>query len=156
MKHTSIQIACEFEPLPSEEQINQWFATACLQSEASMIIRFVQSQESQQINLQYRQKDKPTNVLSFAFDCPEHIDPQEVDYLLGDLIICPEIVAQEAQNQGKSLMDHFAHMIIHGTLHLQGYDHIEQQQAQKMESLEIELLAKLQINDPYQLGPNNE
>ena len=156
MKLVDIQVACDTQPLPKQQQIEQWFAKACLQAQASVNIVFVECEQSQQYNLQYRNKNKPTNVLSFPYECPDFIDPQETDFLLGDLIICPDVVAKEATEQQKSLFDHYAHMIIHGTLHLQGYDHIEEIDAQKMESLEIQLLAELNINDPYQLGPPHE
>jgi probable rRNA maturation factor len=90
--------------------------------------------------------DKPTNVLSFPFESPPEV---KLD-LLGDLVICAEVVEQEAQQQNKNLMHHWAHMIVHGTLHLLGYDHVEDSDAQQMEALEITILAKLAIDDPYQ------
>lgn len=104
------------------------------------------SEESQSLNSQYRGKDKPTNVLSFPFEVPDGI---ELD-LLGDLIICADVVEKEAQEQDKPLLHHWAHMVIHGTLHLLGYDHISDDEAEEMEALEIKLLAHLSIPDPYQ------
>ena len=109
-------------------------------------IRVVDNQESQQLNHQYRDKDRPTNVLSFPFEAPPGIDMP----LLGDLVICAQVVEDEAKQQGKPVINHWAHMIVHGTLHLLGFDHIEEAQAEEMESLEIALLAKLDIDDPYQ------
>ncbi len=111
-----------------------------------LTIRLVNNEESQQLNLQYREKDKPTNVLSFPFEVPEGIELN----LLGDLVICAQVVAQEADAQNKALFDHWAHMVIHGCLHLMGYDHINDKDALEMEALEVEILAKLAINDPYE------
>lgn len=110
-----------------------------------MTIRVVDSNESQQLNHQYRGKDKPTNVLSFPSDLPEEIGIN----LLGDLVICAPVVAEEAKQQSKPLLAHWAHMVIHGTLHLQGYDHIEDDQAEAMEALEIKLLQGLNFANPY-------
>jgi len=97
------------------------------------------------LNQQYRGKDKPTNVLSFPFEVPEEI---ELD-LLGDLIICTKVVEQEAKQQHKVLHTHWAHLVIHGCLHLLGYDHINEQDAEEMEKLEVQLLSTLNISDPY-------
>ncbi|NCX94144.1 MAG: rRNA maturation RNase YbeY [Gammaproteobacteria bacterium] len=105
----------------------------------------VNSDEIQTLNRDYRNKDKPTNVLSFPFEAPPGID---ID-LLGDIIICPQVVFEEAQAQGKPYLDHFAHILIHGVLHLLGYDHLEEQEAEQMESKEIGLLAELNIRNPY-------
>ena len=102
--------------------------------------------ESQQLNKQYRHKDKPTNVLSFPFEVPEGIELN----LLGDLVVCAPVIQQEATEQGKVLFDHWAHMIIHGCLHLLGYDHINDTDADEMEALEIKILAQLSINNPYE------
>ncbi|MEE4244633.1 MAG: rRNA maturation RNase YbeY, partial [Kangiellaceae bacterium] len=96
-------------------------------------------------NSQYRQKDKPTNVLSFAADIPNYIESD----LLGDLAICAVVVEQEALVQNKKLSDHWAHLTVHGCLHLLGYDHIEDSDAEKMEALEVTALRKLGIDDPY-------
>ena len=156
MKFTNVQIACKNNKLPSQEQIDLWFNTACLSDNGSINIRFVDSAESQELNLNYRDKDKPTNVLSFEFEIPEFIDPAQMDYLLGDLAICADVVELEALDQNKVLFDHYAHMIIHGALHLQGYDHIDEQEAEEMESLERKLLKTLNIDDPYQSGMTNE
>ena len=117
-------------------------------SAAEITIRLVDSDESQQLNNQYRGKDKPTNVLSFPFEVPTGI---ELD-LLGDLVICAPVIAAEAIEQNKSENAHWAHMVIHGCLHLLGYDHINDQEAEEMEALEIALLAKLNIADPYQIN----
>lgn len=144
-----LQLACSQSNLPSEADFQLW-VTSCLNalsiSDAELTIRLVDPDESQQLNHDYRQKDKPTNVLSFPFEAPPGIELN----LLGDLVICADVVANEAQQQHKPLLHHWAHMVIHGTLHLLGYDHIDDADAEEMESLEVSLLSKLNIDDPYQ------
>jgi len=108
-------------------------------------LRIVDTIESRQLNLDYRKKDKPTNVLSFPFDAPEHIDMP----FLGDLVVCAAVVEQEAKEQNKQIIDHWTHLCIHGLLHLLGYDHIQENEAQEMEGIETAILAKLNIDDPY-------
>lgn len=142
-----LQIACTDENLPDEQTFQHWVNTA-LQSENKayeLTIRLVDREESQQLNYQYRNKNSPTNVLSFPFEAPVGI---ELD-LLGDLVICAEVVKQQATEQNKPLSAHWAHMVIHGCLHLLGFDHINEQEAETMEQLEIELLASIGIADPY-------
>ncbi len=142
-----IQIACDTNNLPSEEQLQLWVDTALnsYQKDFELTIRVVEVSESQALNLQYRNKDKPTNVLSFPFEVPEGIELN----LLGDLVICAEIVRKEAETQKKQLNHHWAHMVIHGCLHLLGYDHIDDDEAKEMEALETQLLEDLDISDPY-------
>ncbi len=143
-----LQIAAEAPNLPSEEQFQRWVDTALegLEGDHELTIRVCDSAESQQLNRDYRGKDKPTNVLSFPFEAPPGIELP----LLGDLVICAEVVANEAQEQGKTLLDHWAHMVIHGCLHLIGYDHIDDPDAEEMEALERQRLGQLGIADPYQ------
>jgi len=142
-----LQIACSNKNLPSESQFQLWLETvlAPYQKSFELTIRIVDEVESQQLNHQYRDKNKPTNVLSFPFEVPEGI---ELD-LLGDLVICADVVESEAIEQKKTLMSHWAHMVIHGCLHLLGYDHINDADADEMEALEIKSLKKLDISDPY-------
>jgi probable rRNA maturation factor len=142
-----IQQACDAENLPSTEQLQYWVDTALIhyKKDFELTIRIVEISESQALNLQYREKDKPTNVLSFPFEVPEGI---ELD-LLGDLVICADVVSEEAKEQNKKLHNHWAHMVIHGCLHLLGYDHIDDSEAIEMESLETKLLKELKISDPY-------
>lgn len=109
-------------------------------------IRIVDVTESQQLNCQYRQKDKPTNVLSFPAEVPDFVNVP----LLGDLIICAPVVMEEAIQQQKELSAHWAHMTIHGTLHLLGYDHIEDDDALLMEAIEVKLLTALGFPSPYE------
>jgi len=121
------------------------------QSDCEIGIACVDLDQSQQLNLEYRRKDKPTNVLSFPSEIPEEILPMLAARPLGDLVICIPVVLQEAAEQQKVPVEHFTHMLVHGTLHLLGYDHeISDEDADEMEALEIEILAKLGLNNPYQ------
>nr|WP_244178523.1 rRNA maturation RNase YbeY [Gilliamella bombi] len=144
-----LQIATEDnQNLPTEAQIMQWLEVILPQfmDNAELTIRIVDKQESQQLNCTYRHKDKPTNVLSFPFESPIEIDVP----LLGDLIICKQVVEAEAEQQHKSLTSHWAHMIVHGCLHLLGYDHILDDEAEEMENIEIDIMLQLGFEDPYQ------
>ena len=138
-----LQLASEnTEGLPSEAQILQW-ATAAVQPESDnveMTVRIVDEAESHDLNLTYRGKDRPTNV-----ECPDEVELP----LLGDLVICRQVVEREAIEQEKPLMAHWAHMIVHGSLHLLGYDHIDDDEAEEMESLETEIMQGLGFADPY-------
>ena len=144
-------IACTPTELPTKEQFQLWVDTALAEvssepkQEFELTIRLVNNEESQQLNMQYRGKDKPTNVLSFPFEVPEGVELN----LLGDLIICIEVMKQEAQEQNKALFDHWAHLVIHGCLHLVGFDHISDTEAVEMESIETSILKKLGISNPY-------
>jgi len=142
-----LQIACDDSNLPSQQQFERWLSAVLKdrKPQAEVTIRLVDCEESQSLNTQYRGKEKPTNVLSFEFDAPPMIELP----LLGDLVICSEIIEREAVEQQKVLNDHWAHMVIHGTLHLLGYDHIIDEEAQVMESLEKQILASIGIDDPY-------
>ncbi|MGB0833176.1 MAG: rRNA maturation RNase YbeY [Psychrobium sp.] len=142
-----LQVACDEANLPSEEHFITWLTAALKESkpDAEVTIRLVEEDESQALNFEYRGKDKPTNVLSFEFDAPPMVELN----LLGDLVICKSIIEKEAVEQEKALFDHWAHMVVHGSLHLLGMDHIEPDQALEMESLEKKILATLAIDDPY-------
>lgn len=142
-----LQIACDPMGLPEARLFRQWAGLALRdhRDEAEITVRLVDEPESTELNHRYRGKNRPTNVLSFPADVPEHIDLP----LLGDLIICRQVVCREAQEQQKAELDHWAHLVIHGTLHLLGYDHIDDRDAQQMETLEIALLAELNIDNPY-------
>ncbi|PCE69175.1 rRNA maturation RNase YbeY [Salinivibrio sp. YCSC6] len=146
--YVDVQLACDnTDGLPCDDQLQAWFEHAVrnAREQAEVTIRLVDEGESQSLNRDYRGKDKPTNVLSFPFDAPPGID---ID-LLGDLIICRQVVEREAEQQGKRLMDHWAHMVVHGSLHLLGYDHIEDDEAEQMEALERDILATMGVPDPY-------
>lgn len=143
-----LQIACENEQgLPSADQFSHWLTQAVkgFQEQAEVTIRIVDETESHQLNFDYRGKDRPTNVLSFPFEAPPGI---EID-LLGDLIICRQVVEREAQEQNTPLASHWAHMVVHGSLHLLGYDHIEDDEAEEMESLEADIMLAMGFEDPY-------
>lgn len=142
-----LQIAIEGATLPSEENFELWVKTALrnTMTEAELTIRIVDEAESKQLNGDYRGKDKPTNVLSFPFEAPAEIEIP----LLGDLVICAPVVELEAKQQNKSSQAHWAHMVVHGCLHLLGYDHIDDEEAEEMESLETQLIENLGYNNPY-------
>ena len=150
--YVDLQIASENEQsLPELAQLETWVSAAIIaasdeaREEAELTLRIVDVAESQELNSQYRGKDKPTNVLSFPFQNPPGITLP----LLGDLIICKSVVEKEAIEQNKQLISHWAHMLIHGTLHLLGYDHIEEEEAETMERIETNLMIELGYNDPY-------
>nr|BBJ04717.1 endoribonuclease YbeY [Marinobacter nauticus] len=141
------QIAYESTGVPDETQFQVWAEKAWLGEDPSEVtIRIVGNDESQDLNHQYRGKDKPTNVLSFPFEAPPGITVP----LAGDLVICAPVVEKEAQEQHKEPVAHWAHMVVHGMLHLQGYDHIEDNEAEAMEALEVRLLAQLGFANPYE------
>ena len=144
-----LQLASTADNLPTETQVQQWLEAAILpfQAEAEVTVRIVDDAESQQLNFDYRSKDKPTNVLSFPFQCPPGIELP----LLGDLVICAPVVAAEAAEQHKSLQAHWAHMVVHGCLHLLGFDHINDDDAEQMEAEEVTILQQLGITNPYLL-----
>ena len=156
-----VQIAVNSEGLPSKEDIERW-ASAVIGSvsttemaataeacgsviDTDVCIRVVAEEESKKLNKSHRGKDKSTNVLSF----PADVDLPEVKFL-GDIVICAPLVQAEAKMQNKDLADHFAHMVIHGMLHLLGHDHEIEAQARTMEALEREILERFGVSDPYQ------
>jgi len=133
--------------LPEQAALEQWVSAALegQMAEAELTIRLVENDESAALNKQYRDKQGPTNVLSFPFEAPADV----LLPLLGDLIICAPLVAQEAQEQGKPVRAHWAHLVVHGILHLRGYDHIDDSDAREMEDLERKIMAYLGFDDPY-------
>ena len=142
-----IQFASSAAMLPTEQQVGLWADQALGSIErpqAELCLRVVDELEMTELNHTYRGKDKPTNVLSF----PADISLPEAD-LLGDVVICAPVVAQEARVQGKTYGDHFAHMVVHGVLHLGGHDHEDEREAEVMEALEVQILAELSIANPY-------
>tara|TARA_R110001583_G_scaffold10601_5_gene48652 strand:+ start:7690 stop:8166 length:477 start_codon:yes stop_codon:yes gene_type:complete len=150
--YVDLQLASENQQaLPDLAQIEKWISSTIIaasdeiRDDAELTVRIVDIEESQQLNHQYREKDKPTNVLSFPFQNPPGITLP----LLGDLVICKQVVEKEAIEQQKTLTSHWAHMLIHGTLHLLGYDHIDDDEAEEMESIETKLMIELGYSDPY-------
>ncbi|SJM91547.1 rRNA maturation RNase YbeY [Crenothrix polyspora] len=149
MNYIELQNVCESPDVPSLAQLQVWVDAALteLDHDNEIVIRLVDASESQALNEQYRHKHGATNILSFPVEIPDGI---ELD-LLGDLVICVPVVAKEALEQHKTLLDHWAHIVIHGVLHLLGYDHIDDGEAEIMESKEIALLQQLHIDNPYRL-----
>ena len=151
-----LQIADPAAGQPSAMQCRQWVGAALAMAdqcgEVELTIRIVAADEMTRLNDTYRGKARPTNVLSFPADLPPELDIG----LLGDIVVCHTVVADEAKQQNKPLEHHWAHMIIHGTLHLLGYDHIDDDDAEVMESLEIAALATLNIPNPYNHSPHSE
>lgn len=143
-----IEVNSSSTNIPSKESIELWISTALQSDElnqAEVSVYIVDEAESQELNAQYRGKDKPTNVLSFPADIPDEVGVP----LLGDLVVCAPVVEREAQEQGKTLAAHWAHMLVHGTLHLLGYDHVEDDEADVMEALETRLITQLNFPAPY-------
>ena len=136
----SVQIASELANLPTKAQFKKW-AKAALRVDTEVTIRIVDEAEGRALNSTYRGKDYATNVLTFPLT--------ETPHLMGDIVICAPVVVVEAAAQNKSLVAHYAHLTVHGVLHLHGYDHETEPQAELMESLEITILQKLGYANPY-------
>jgi len=136
------------DEVPEPELLRTWATASYLKHPEDAIVSVLVSslQEIQQLNKQYREKDKATNVLSFPMSLPGEVGLQ----ILGDIALCAAIINDEAGQQSKSAHAHWAHMVIHGMLHLQGYDHIDNKDAEDMETLEIEILKSLDFDSPYQ------
>ncbi|WP_211828923.1 rRNA maturation RNase YbeY [Kistimonas asteriae] len=142
-----LQIASDSENLPAEATLTQWAQAAIgsARDETEISIRIVDAEEGAELNQTWRHKQGPTNVLSFPSDLPEELGLP----LIGDLVICAPVVEREAWEQQKTLEAHWAHMVVHGTLHLLGYDHIEDTDALEMEALETQVLTGLGYPAPY-------
>ena len=136
----SVQYASNDADLPGRPQIRRWVRAALL-SDATVTVRFVDAIEGRAINAEFRGKDYATNVLTFVYD-DEH--PRA-----GDVVLCAPVVRREAAAQGKPLADHHAHLVVHGMLHLQGFDHERRTDALVMEARETAILATLGLPDPY-------
>ena len=153
-----IQYACEDAGVPDEHEIRFWVELAAQQSNrlpeqpAEFAVRIVGEAEIQTLNQLYRNKDSATNVLSFPAGAIAGL-PDEAARQMGDIVVCASVVRDEALRQGKSLEDHWAHMLVHGTLHLLGFDHMEETEAGEMETLETRILADYGIPDPYGESP---
>lgn len=151
--HDAPESANQTAFVPSETDCAAWVAAVLAKHQidaAELTIRTVSAEESQALNAEYRGKDAPTNVLSFPFDSDIPLPVR----LLGDLVICVPVMHAEATAQRKPLEHHWAHLIVHGTLHLLGYDHIDDDEADAMERLEIDILAQFNIADPYHKEPS--
>jgi len=150
------QVAIQATGLPSQADLEAWVGAVgahhALDPDSELCVRLVDAEESRTLNRDYRGRDKPTNVLSFPFENPPGVSLP----LLGDLVICHPVVVAEAAEQDKALHDHYAHMVVHGTLHLLGLDHLEDDEAEAMEALEREILAELGIADPYRTASEDQ
>ncbi|MFP4560453.1 MAG: rRNA maturation RNase YbeY [Thiohalorhabdus sp.] len=145
-----VQCPQDEEGIPEDPRIQEWVhaALAAVPGEAppgEVVVRAEDAEAMAELNGSFRGKEGPTNVLSFPADLP----PGPWEPMLGDLVVCPQVVAREAAEQGKPLQSHWAHMVVHGTLHLLGYDHMAPDEAEEMEALEREVMAQLGYGDPY-------
>ena len=149
MLSVDVQLACSEKDLPDRGALTDWANAAWRHDDdgADVVIRITDEAESRALNHTYRGHDASTNVLSFPFEIPPGVEDGHV----GDLLICAPVVAREAVEQGKPLLAHWAHMVVHGLLHLQGFDHENEGAAQTMEGLEREILAGLGFPDPYRV-----
>ncbi|MFW6346543.1 MAG: rRNA maturation RNase YbeY [Halomonas sp.] len=150
------QVVTLAEGVPSQAELEAWVGAVlsrhAVDPDSELSVRLVDTEESRALNREYRGKDRATNVLSFPFENPPGVSLP----LLGDLVICHPVVVAEATEQDKALADHYAHMVVHGTLHLLGHDHLEDDEAEAMEALEREILHGLGIADPYRTVPDSE
>jgi len=136
----SVQYGVAGKSLPSRQRMKSW-ARAALLTDAQVTLRLVGARESRKLNRDFRSKDYPTNVLTFAYP--------EIEPLSGDIVLCAPVIAKEARKQRKPVEAHYAHLVVHGMLHLQGYDHENNDDARAMETLEAEIVMKLGYADPY-------
>ncbi len=143
-----VQYAVMADGLPSVSDIETWIGAVVRgrRENVQLTVRIVDEEEGTELNKRWRQARGPTNVLSFPSEGLEAIAPD----LLGDVVICAPVVESEAREQGKSLTAHWTHMVIHGTLHLLGFDHVDEDHAREMELLEAQILKELGYSDPYE------
>ena len=132
--------------IPDATLVQQWAEKACLcDDQVITSVQIVSNDEMRELNNTWRGKNRPTNVLSFPMQSPDELDLR----ILGDLALCADVINAEARQQHKPEPAHWAHMVVHGMLHLQGYDHIDEVQADEMEALEIRVLSQLGFDNPY-------
>ena len=148
-----VQFAISQEEVPGEQEVARWAGAVVArmgdeQEALDVCVRVVGEAESRELNLDFRQQDKATNVLSFPADIEL---PDSDARILGDIVICAPVVRLEAEKQNKVLADHYAHMVVHGMLHLYGFDHVDPAEAETMEGIEREVLGRLGVADPYGL-----
>jgi len=139
----SVQYAVESADVPNRGRMRRW-VQAALQKPAELTLRVVDEDEGRALNRDYRGKDYATNVLTFVYD--------DAPVVTGDIVLCAPVVIREAREQGKTPEAHYAHLVVHGVLHLQGYDHENDADAQTMEAREAEILSKLGYDDPYRIA----
>ncbi len=154
MNRLDIQTISQSKQLPTQEHFQLWVDAVLNDAtqESEVVIRIVDEEEMTQFNQQYRKKTGSTNILSFPFEIPDGVDSD----LLGDLLVCAPVVEKESKQQNKELEHHWAHLIVHGTLHLLGHDHIDDAEAEEMEALEIKILKTIKIENPYREKLVNE
>lgn len=145
-----LQNASTSPQVPQVSAFEHWAATALKgrRDDTELTVRVVDEDESAELNLRYREKPGPTNVLSFPFEPPPGMPPTG---LIGDLVICAPVVECESREQGKTLDAHWAHLVVHGILHLLGYDHLDHASAAEMEGLEVRILKGLGFPHPYEV-----
>ncbi len=148
LKKPKLSLSVQFpdprlKPLLSRSQIRRW-VQAALFADAELTIRFVDAEEGRALNLAYRAKDAATNVLTFAYT-----EDEDADVTQADIILCTDVLQREANEQGKTIEAHAAHLLIHGVLHAQGYDHEDDVEAEEMEGIEVELLTSFGMANPY-------
>jgi len=142
----SENLDAEEEDIPDAALVQQWAEKACLcDDQVITSVQIVSQDEMRELNNTWRGKNSPTNVLSFPMQSPDEVDLK----ILGDLALCADVINTEARQQHKPAQAHWAHMVVHGMLHLQGYDHIDEHQADEMEALEIRILDQLGFDNPY-------
>ena len=141
----TVQDVSGYDGIPDDATIAVWITAAIGVKDASITVRIVDEVEMAELNQQYRHKAGATNVLSFPFENPPGVESN----ILGDIVVCAPVVDREAREQDKTLLSHWAHMVIHGVLHLQGYDHETDEQAAEMEQLETGILSDLGFPAPY-------
>lgn len=153
----NFQLAAEQGDIPSEEDFGRWVSAALKHAEGatneeqqSLCIRVVDEEEISALNQTYRNKEGSTNVLSFPQDLPDFVAEATQEKALGDIVLCAPVVARQAQEQDKEMIAHWAHLTVHGVLHLLDYDHENQEEAEAMESIEIAILHQLGFANPYQ------
>lgn len=145
MHSLEIQLASKAPKIPTKDQFQCWVDMVLPKKPTEVVIRIVDEDEMRRFNNKYRKIQDTTNILSFIFEAPDNV----TNYLLGDLLVCAPIVAREAQLQHKKLDHHWAHIIIHGLLHLLGYNHNNTTETSEMEELEIKFLQTIKVNNPY-------
>ena len=154
--HVDVQVAMELPGVPAAPDIRRWLEYAVAEvgydsgRQVELSVRIVDEAESRALNKRYRDRDNATNVLSFPLSEEGLNDPPaELPRTLGDIVICGPVVAREADEQGKTSADHWAHLLVHGALHLMGYDHETDDEAREMEALEARILAQAGVENPY-------
>ena len=145
----SVQIATAVDGLPDVQSIERWAHAALAGAERAVCLRIIDESEARELNLTYRNLSYAPNVLSFPFSADDGSWPEGMTPMLGDVVICAPVVASQANDQGKTLRAHMAHMVVHGILHLCGFDHQNDEDAMRMERREAEVLASFDVEDPY-------